>query len=294
MTIPVNLTQVTEQPPRVRALRRALGSLSDTVSPAVDLLQPYVEGTENLPRDGRCLLVGNHTQGGMEVFLISHFVRRAIGTQVRPLAERGIGKIRGPFGDVAAAFGAVVGSPENALELMRRDQTILVFPGGGREIAKFKGEENTFNWRGRSGFARVAITGGYPIVPVGLVGSDEMYHSLISRDSRLGRLSLAASEMITGRADTPMPLMRGIGPTLVPRPQRMYLRFGIPVSTTKPAGVSDDDWVATVKQTTQTSLETTLSDLLKIRADDPYRALNPLAWRHAAHPATEQLPPEQQ
>lgn len=68
MTIPVNLTQVTEQPPRVRALRRALGSLSDTVSPAVDLLQPYVEGTENLPRDGRCLLVGNHTQGGMEVF----------------------------------------------------------------------------------------------------------------------------------------------------------------------------------------------------------------------------------
>jgi 1-acyl-sn-glycerol-3-phosphate acyltransferase len=293
MTSPANPTQVTEQPPRVRALRRALGSLSDTVSPAVDLLKPYVEGTEHLPRDGRCLLVGNHTQGGMEVLLISHFVRRTIGTQVRPLAERGIGKMRGPVGDVAAAYGAVVGSPENALELMRQDQTILVFPGGGREIAKFKGEENTVNWRGRAGFARVAIAGGYPIVPVGLVGSDEMYRSLISRDSRWGRLSLAATEMITGREDMPMPLMHGIGPTLIPRPQRMYLRFGLPVSTTKPAGVSDDDWVATVKQTTQTSLETILSDLLKIRADDPYRGLNPLAWRHAAHPASQRIPQEQ-
>jgi 1-acyl-sn-glycerol-3-phosphate acyltransferase len=292
MTIPADLTQVTDQPPRVRVLRRALESVSDTVGPAVDLLKPYVEGTEHLPRDGRCLLVGNHTQGGMEVLLISHFVRRAIGTQVRPLAERGMGKIRGPFGDVAAAYGAIVGSPENALELMRQDQTILVFPGGGREIAKFKGEENTVNWRGRSGFARVAIAGGYPIVPVGLVGSDEMYHSLLSRDSRWGRISLAASEMLTGREDMPMPLMHGIGPTLIPRPQRMYLRFGIPVTTTKPAGVSDDDWVATVKHTTQTSLETILSDLLKIRADDPYRGLNPLAWRHAAHPASQGIPPE--
>ncbi|WP_167099052.1 lysophospholipid acyltransferase family protein [Mycobacterium sp. DL592] len=286
MTNPTSPTRITEQPPRVRALRQALGSLSDAVGPTVDLLNPYVEGTENLPNDGRCLLVGNHTQGGMEVVLISHFVRRAIGTQVRPLAERGIGSIRGLFGDVAAAYGAVVGSPENALELMRQDQTILVFPGGGREIAKFKGEENTFNWRGRSGFARVAIAGDYPIVPVGLVGSDEMYHSLLSRDSRWGRLSLAASEKLTGRVDTAMPLIRGIGPTLIPRPQRMYLRFGAPVDTAKPAGVSDDDWVATVKQTTQTALETVLSDLLKIRADDPYRSLNPLAWRHAAHPAS--------
>lgn len=290
MTAPAKLTQRLEQPARVRVLRQALESLGNTLGPAVDLLKPYVEGTESLPRDGRCLLVGNHTQGGMEVFLIPHFVRRAIGTQVRPLAERGMGKIRGPFGDVAAAYGAVVGSPENALELMRQDQTILVFPGGGREIAKFKGEENTFNWRGRSGFARVAIAGGYPIVPVGLVGSDDMYHSLLSRDSSWGRLSLAATEKLTGRADTPMPLVRGIGPTLIPRPQRMYLRFGAQVDTATPDDVSDDEWVATVKHTTQTALETMLSDLLKIREDDPYRALNPLAWRHAALPASQRIP----
>jgi 1-acyl-sn-glycerol-3-phosphate acyltransferase len=196
-----------------------------------------VEGTEELPRDGRFLLVGNHTQGGMEVFLISHFIRRAIGTRVRPLAERGMGNMRGPFGDLAAAYGAVVGTPENAQELMRHNETILVFPGGGREIAKFKGEEHTLNWQGRAGFARVAVANDYPIVPVGLVGSDDMYQSFFSRPSRLGQLSLVLSEKITGRKDMVMPLLHGIGPTLIPRPRRMYLRFGIPIDTTKPAGV---------------------------------------------------------
>lgn len=276
--------EMVEQPARVQTLRRVLGSVSDAAEPIVDLLRPYLDGLENLPADGRFLLVANHTQGGVEVPLILHFVRRGIGTRVRPLAERGLGKMRGPMGDVIAAVGAVVGSPENAQELMRNNDTILVFPGGGREIAKFKGEENTINWRGRAGFAREAIIGGYPIVPVTLVGGDDMYEHLFTRDSTLGRLSMTISEKITGRPNMPMPLMRGIGPTLIPRPQRMYLRFGAPITTTKPAGVSDETWIATVKETTQEALETSIADLLKIRAADPYRALNPLAWLRATRP----------
>jgi Tetracyclin repressor-like, C-terminal domain len=35
------------------------------------------------------------------------------------------------------------------------------------------------------------------------------------------------------------PVMHGIGPTLIPRPQRMYLRFAAPIDTTKPARVSE-------------------------------------------------------
>lgn len=275
---------IIDQPAQVRALRRAFASISDASAAAVDACRPYVEGTDQLPSDGRFLLVANHTQGWMEVLLIPHFVRQSIGTRVRPLAERGIGKMRGPLRDVAAAFGAVVGSPDNAGELMRHDQTVLVFPGGGREIAKFKGEEHRLSWQGRAGFARVAIANGYPIVPVGLVGSDDMYEGLFSRGSRLGQLSLAVSEKMTGHKDGPVPLMRGIGPTLIPRPRRMYLRFGTPIDTTKPADVSDDEWTNTVKQATQTSLEDILADLLMIRADDPYRALNPLAWRRATQP----------
>jgi len=81
--------------------------------------------------------------------------------------------------------------------------------------------------------------------------------------------------------------MRGIGPTLIPRPQRMYLRFGKPIDPAKPARVAEEKWVTTVKQNTQQSLEHILADLQKRRSSDPYRELNPLAWRNAAMPSTE-------
>jgi 1-acyl-sn-glycerol-3-phosphate acyltransferase len=50
----------------------------------VDLYKPYVDGLDNLPRDGRFLLVSNHTQTRPEPFLIFYLVRRAIGIRVRP------------------------------------------------------------------------------------------------------------------------------------------------------------------------------------------------------------------
>jgi 1-acyl-sn-glycerol-3-phosphate acyltransferase len=195
--------------------------------------------------------------------------------------------MRGPAGDLFAAYGAVVGAPESARELMRHNETILVFPGGGREIAKFKGEEHTLRWQGRSGFARLSVENNYPIVPVGLVGGDDFYQSLTTREGRWGRLSTGLTEKLSGRTDMALPLMRGIGPTLIPRPQRMYLRFAAPIDTTKPARISQEKRIATVKQNTQESLEQTLADLLVIRSSDPYRELNPLTWRTATQPPAE-------
>lgn len=284
MTADVNIDAIMNPPARVQTLRRAVDTLHDGLGPLFDVYRPYVDGLHNLPQDGRFLLVGNHTQFGIEVILIPHYVRRAIGTRVRPLAERGIGQMRGAASDLVAAYGAVVGAPETARELMRHAESILVFPGGGREIAKFKGEENTLRWEGRSGFARVSVENDYPIVPVALVGADEVYRSLITREGWLGRLSQSFTEKLSGRRDMALPLLHGVGPTLIPRPQRMYLRFGTPIGTSKPARVSEQAWVATVKERTQESLEQAIADLLVIRADDPYRELNPLAWRAATQP----------
>lgn len=282
MTEVIDIAAVLNAPPRVQALRGALDRIQDAIAPFIDLARPYVSGLDRLPADGRFLLVGNHTQFvGGEILLVPHFVRRAIGRRVRPLADRRFGRWRGFGHDLMTAYGGVVGAPETARELMRHNETILVFPGGGREIVKFKGEEYQLNWRGRSGFARIAAENDYPIVPVGLVGSDDIYKSLVTRDSVLGRVCGAISTKLSGDTDMAIPLMRGIGPTLVPRPQRMYLHFGVPIDTSKPTGVADDDWVASVKAKTQQSLQAILAELLAIRAEDPFRELNPLAWFNA-------------
>lgn len=258
--------------------------VSERLRPVVDLSRPYVDGVERLPADGRFLVVGNHTQIGSEIFLISDTVRRTVGTRVRPLAERAFGRMRGLRGDLIAAYGAVVGAPETARELMRNDETILVFPGGGREIAKFKGEEYRLRWQGRAGFARLSVEHGYPIVPAGLVGGDDVYRSLTTRDSAYGRFSEALGRKLNGHPDMAMPLLRGIGPTLIPRPQRMYLRFGSPIDTSRPLGVTEQEWVEIVKGQTQRALEDILGELRRLRDGDPYRGLNPLAWRRATTP----------
>lgn len=276
-----DLVAITEPGERVRALRRVLDAVTDGLHPVVNLSRPYVDGLENLPPDGRFLLVGNHTQFGSEVFLIPDAVRRSIGTRVRPLADRNFGRLRGLPADLMAAFGGVIGEPENARELMRHDETILVFPGGGGEIAKFKGEEYTLRWQERSGFARLSVENGYPILPVGLVGGDDVYRSWTTRDSAYAKFSAALSRRLNGRPDMAMPLVRGIGPTLIPRPQRMYLRFGPPIDTTTPLGVGNEQWVDMVRERTRLQLEDILADLLRLRGQDPYRGLNPLAWRSA-------------
>jgi hypothetical protein len=61
----------------------------------------------------------------------------------------------------------------------------------------------------------------------------------------------------------------------------MYLRFGAPIDTTTPLGVGNEQWVDIVKERTGQQLEAILADLRRLRGNDPYRGLNPLAWHSA-------------
>lgn len=274
-----------DRPGRVRALQQAIFAMADAVAPLVDASRIYVEGLHTLPRDGRFLLVGNHTTAGWaEVVLIPYFVHRELGVRVRGLATRQLADMNGILGEALEAAGAVVGDPETGSQLMDQGETVLVFPGGGRDMLKFKFEEYQLHWRGRSGFARLAAAHDYPIIPVGLVGGDDVYRSLVERDGTWERMTRGIGERLHGVSGVGIPLVRGLGPTLVPRPQRMYLQFGSPIDTKRPAGVHADEWEATVKMQTQAALEATLDDLQARRRDDPFRHLNPLAWRRAARP----------
>ncbi len=276
------MSDLIEQSERVQAMRRAIFTVADHLDPIADLCKPYVDGVDNLPRDGRFLLVGNHTSFGMaEIVLIPYFVHRELGVRVRGLANRGLADQRGLSADLLAAAGAVVGNQENGAALMRHGETLLVFPGGGREMPKFKGEDYQLFWEGRSGFARLAIAHDYPIIPVGLVGGDEVYHSLVERDSAWGRAGRLVTKHVLRQPEANIPLIRGLGPTLIPRPQRMYLRFGTPIGTRRPAGMPAHVWETTVKERAQGALEDALSDLRKLRETDPFRNLNPLGWPRA-------------
>ena len=277
-----DLDRLVNEPGRVQALRKAIFAVADGLAPVIDLCRIYVDGLDNLPRDGRFLLVGNHTlSGAAEIVLIPYVVHRELGVRVRGLASTQVADMNGVVRDVVEAAGAVLGHPDTCAELMRQGETLLVFPGGGRDMLKFKGENYQLQWERRIGFARLAVAHDYPIVPVGLVGGDDVYRSLIARDSAWERGSRAVGERMHGLEGVGIPLVRGVGPTLIPRPQRMYLRFAPPIETSMPTGVDADTWVTTVKERAQGALESSLTGLQDLRETDPFRNLNPLAWGRA-------------
>jgi 1-acyl-sn-glycerol-3-phosphate acyltransferase len=73
-------------------------------------------------------------------------------------------------GELLAKSGMVRGTRDNVRALMREGQTILVFPGGSREVNKRRGQQHRLLWRERIGFARLAIEHRYPVVPFPAVG----------------------------------------------------------------------------------------------------------------------------
>ena len=205
--------------------------------PMTRITQPKLYGIENVP-ESHALLVGNHTIYG---FLDLPFMMAALW-QERGISVRGLGE-HGHYGipvwrDFLAKCGMVRGTRANCGELMRRGENVLVFPGGAREVNKRRGEKYTLIWKQRMGFARLAIEHGTEIVPFAGVGAEEMLDIVLDVDSPL----LAPLVGAAGKVGLRVPaLVRGVGPTPLPKPQRLYFWFGEPIPTKQHKGKHEDD-----------------------------------------------------
>jgi 1-acyl-sn-glycerol-3-phosphate acyltransferase len=208
------------------------------LSPLRRLTRPKLYGVEHLPAE-HALLVGNHTIYGLIdlPFLIGE-IFRAREVLVRSLGDHAHFRVPA-YRDLLMACGMVRGTRANCSELMRRGELILVYPGGAREVSKRRGEKYKLIWANRLGFARMAIEHSYPIVPFAAVGAEESLDIVLDADSPLMAPVRAVTQKLFGTE--PLPLVRGIGLTPVPRPQRLYFWFGEPISTEPYAGRQDDD-----------------------------------------------------
>jgi 1-acyl-sn-glycerol-3-phosphate acyltransferase len=174
--------------------------------------------------------------------------------------------------DLLTRFGTVDGTRENCESLMRAGESILVFPGGGREVFKHKGEQYHLIWKNRIGFAALAIKHGYPIVPCAAVGAEECYDILIDSDEMRQSAIGPLLERLAPRPDEIPPVVRGIGP--LPRPQRFYFHFGTPIDTTRYAGAHGDQVACMhLRVRAQKAIERGIALLLRERARDPQTTL---------------------
>jgi len=241
------------------------------MEPLRKLINPKVYGIENVPERG-ALLVGNHTVlGVLDLPLICAELWER-GRIVRALGDHAQFKVPG-WRDMLKSVGVVEGSRANCAELMQRGELILVFPGGGREVAKRKGERYKLVWKKRTGFARMAIQYGYPIIPFASVGADDAVDIVVDADNPLLLPEKIFVEKVLGSPDS-WPLWRGIGPTPIPRPERQYYWFGEQIQTTSIRDRKDDDaTVRELRDSTKTAVEHGINFLLGEREGDKNRSL---------------------
>ena len=81
--------------------------------------------------------------------------------------------------------GGVPASPYNATRILEDDGLMMVFPEGVKGTGKPFAERYRLQRFGRGGFVEIALRTGSPIVPVAVVGSEEIYPMIA--DSGLAR-----------------------------------------------------------------------------------------------------------
>jgi 1-acyl-sn-glycerol-3-phosphate acyltransferase len=145
-----------------------------------------VEGLDNIPRRGGCVIVSNHLSLMDTPLVIAH-----IPLQFRFLAKKGLFRI--PFigghlrraGHIAIpradARGSLKAMSESARIIQERGVSALVFPEGGRSTGELK--------EFKDGAAYIAIKAGVPIVPVAIQGTREVL-PMGSAVVRPGKVSL--------------------------------------------------------------------------------------------------------
>jgi len=254
------------------------------------LLSPVSLGLDKVPREGAVLFTGNHTVFGvLDVPMLFMEIHQKTGRLARALGDHFHFDIP-LWRDLLANFGAVDGTRENCARLLQAGEPVLVFPGGGREVMKRKGEKYQLIWKERIGFARLAIQHGTPIIPFASVGVEDMFEIVSDANDilrspvgdLLRMLGITEKEWFRHGEMIP-PLARGRGPGSLPRFERQYFMFGDPIDTTRFAGQHEDrDACRALRTEVQTAVMREIHDLETIRDSDPERYPVQRLLRHLA------------
>ena len=143
-----------------------------------------------------------------------------------------------PLVSVAAARGgAMVGTPENCIRMLRNGECVIAFPEGVRGMNKLYRDRYVLQRFGH-GFMRLALETDTPIVPVGIVGSEEQQPGFANLERVARMLGMPALPVTLG-----FPWLGPLG--LLPMPVKYHIRFGEPLHFEGEA--SDEDAVIEAK-----------------------------------------------
>ncbi|MHA3702845.1 lysophospholipid acyltransferase family protein [Jatrophihabitans sp. YIM 134969] len=195
------------------------------------------QGIENVPEEGGALLVGNHAGGlwALDAAMTAVALHDAHPRHrvLRLLAADLV--LRTPFlGSVARKSGTTLACHPDAERLLSGGELVGVWPEGFKGIGKPFTERYKLQRFGRGGFVSAALATGVPIIPVSIVGSEEI-HPVIGNVGVLARVLNLPYFPIT-------PTFPWLGPLgLIPLPSKWIIEFGEPIPTSGYGPEAADD-----------------------------------------------------
>lgn len=225
-------------------------------------------GAANIPNSGRVLLVCNHSgvlpwDGTMVKWGIAteHPARRHARMLVLDMFTTL------PFlQSWLRHLGGVRACPENGERLLNRDELVGVFPEGVKGVGKNFRDRYRLARFGRGGFVRLALRTQSPIVPVSIVGAEEI-HPAIARMDIIGRpLGLPYFPMT--------PTFPALGPLgVIPLPTKWWIDVGSPIEPSYAPEMADRPMIVNevtdlVRSTLQQMIDSRLARRKGIFSDD--------------------------
>jgi 1-acyl-sn-glycerol-3-phosphate acyltransferase len=244
---------------------------------------PQFYGEDELDVSKPAMYVSNHTVlGVLDGFPFASELYVKKGIFLRALVDSNHYKIPVWRDIVSDRLGGVEASRENCRALMKAGESLLVFPGGTREICKKKGEKYVLKWSDRRGFVRMAMEFGYDIIPVAAVGAEEAYTILKDANdilsSPFGKFLkfIGVAEKYFKNGDLMPPIVGGIGNSFIPRPAKLYFKFGKRIHTARyKSKFEDEKSQELIKSKVENSLDKLFGELFEIRDKDRDRG----KWR---------------
>ena len=220
-------------------------------------------GLANVPAEGRLCLVANHA-GVLpyDALMIGHAVEaeHPAGRVVRSLVDDVF--INAPYlSRIFTRCGMVRASQANAERMLEEGRAVCLFPEGLQGIAKNYRDRYQLQRFGRGGFVRLCLRTRTPIIPVAVVGSEEI-HPVIYQS---GRLRSWLGNLLPPITPT-FPLLGPLG--LLPLPSKWIIEFGAPIDVRKEYGVrgeGDDLGINHAKEKIRARVQYMLYERLKSR-----------------------------
>jgi len=205
-----------------------------------------VSGLDRIPPSGPVLLVGNPSGGTMiaDTFVFAQAFYDHFGPERRfnQLAHDLVFKTPG-LRAMVQKYGTVPASPENMARALDEDAALLVYPGGDEDSFRPSWETGDVSFAGRTGFVKLALEHGVPIVPVVALGGQETA-LFLGRGKRLARglqlNRLARLKVLPVVLGPPFGITVLDFPGRIPLPSKITIRVMPPIDLRKTLGPNPD------------------------------------------------------